>query len=80
MLTWEVTTEYIQHGFIEADLINTAYRQYLDFDKIIPTCQRDTTKGDYELCFSKFDKLFQNIVDNVILPDTFFKKLNFLLD
>jgi len=65
------TPDNIQHGFIEAGIIDKDKLRYPVLNKILATCRRNPTKVEYELILDTFEYFLNAAVENGHIPEEY---------
>ena len=57
-----VTKDNVQHGFLQAGIVDQQMRQYPDLNSMLSTCRKDPTQKDYEVCVSSFPTILKHCI------------------
>ena len=74
------TRDNILEGFIQPGYIDSKKLRYPDLNKILSTCRRNPTAGEYALCIEKFPLLMQIVLEKGHIEDSVFEELGFPID
>ena len=67
------TKSNIQHGFIEAGIIDEVNHRYPVFDKMLATCRRNPTVEEYESAKSNFPDFVNAVEERGIIPEELYE-------
>ena len=63
------TKSNIQHGFIEAGIIDEVNHRYPVFDKMLATCRRNPTTEEYNIAKSNFPDFLKSVDERGLIPE-----------
>ena len=62
MVTRVKQNERIVKGFVVAGMADTKFKNYHNFSRMLVTCCRSPSRGEYQTCYSSFIELFHAFV------------------
>ena len=77
MITQAAQSRHITNLCLETEMIDTIYKRYPNFNKVLTTCHRNPSKAEFQLCYSDFSELFKIFWKEEIVEEYHFNKLDF---